>query len=96
MIVFKHALRNALIPIVTLIGMQIGSLLGGAVIVNLCECVDSAAWYYAGYYASYGYEGNYDMYDVSGWGSDYGDPQTYLDTFLPDYAGYMIKCIGLY
>ena len=34
--------------------------------------------------------------DVSGWGPDYGDPQTYLDTFLPDYAGYMIKCIGLY
>ena len=32
--IFKHALRNALIPIVTLIGMQIGSLLGGAVIVE--------------------------------------------------------------
>ena len=26
--IFKHALRNALIPIVTLVGMQIGSLLG--------------------------------------------------------------------
>jgi len=75
---------------------SIESVLGGAVIVNLCECVDSAAWYYAGYYTSYGYEGNYDMYDVSGWGPDYGDPQTYLDTFLPDYAGYMVKCIGLY
>ena len=32
--IFKHALRNALIPIITLIGMQIGSLLGGAVIVE--------------------------------------------------------------
>lgn len=32
--VFKHVLRNALIPIVTLIGMQIGSLLGGAVIIE--------------------------------------------------------------
>lgn len=32
--IFKHALRNALIPIVTLVGMQIGTLLGGAVIVE--------------------------------------------------------------
>ena len=32
--IFQHALRNALIPIVTLIGMQIGSLLGGAVITE--------------------------------------------------------------
>ena len=70
--------------------------LGGAVIVNLVGCVDSSAWYYAGYYCDYGYQGNYDMYDVSGWGPDYGDPQTYLDTFLPEYAGYMVKMIGLY
>ena len=75
---------------------SIEDALGGAVIINLVECVDSAAWYYAGYYASYGSEGNYDVYDVSGWGPDYGDPQTYLDTFLPDYAGYMVKMIGLY
>ena len=32
--IFKHALRNALIPIVTLVGLQIGSLLGGAVVVE--------------------------------------------------------------
>ena len=42
------------------------------------------------------YEANYDIYDLSGWGPDYGDPSTYLDTFLPDYAGYMIKCIGIF
>ena len=75
---------------------SVESVLGGAVIMNLVECVDSSAWYYAGYYCNYGYEGNYDIYDVSGWGPDYGDPQTYLDTFLPDYAGYMVKMIGLY
>ena len=75
---------------------SIEEALGGAVIVNLVECVDSTAWYYAGYYCNYGYEGNYDVYDVSGWGPDYGDPQTYLDTFLPDYAGYMVKMIGLF
>ena len=32
--IFKHVLRNALIPILTLVGMQIGTLLGGAVIVE--------------------------------------------------------------
>ncbi|MBQ9148168.1 MAG: peptide ABC transporter substrate-binding protein [Oscillospiraceae bacterium] len=72
------------------------TVLGGAVIVNLVECTDSDAWYYAGYQCDYGYEGNYDIYDVSGWGPDYGDPQTYLDTFLPDYDGYMVKMVGIY
>jgi len=33
-IVRKHVLRNALIPFVTIVGLQIGSLLGGAVIVE--------------------------------------------------------------
>ena len=75
---------------------SIETALEGAVIVNLVECVDSSAWYYAGYYANFGNEGNYDVYDVSGWGPDYGDPQTYLDTFLSDYAGYMVKMIGLF
>lgn len=32
--IFKHAFRNAMIPVVTLIGMQIGSLLGGGVIME--------------------------------------------------------------
>ncbi|MFP4201248.1 MAG: ABC transporter permease [Clostridia bacterium] len=33
-VVYKHALRNALIPVVTLIGLSIGTLLGGAVITE--------------------------------------------------------------
>ena len=64
--------------------------------VNLTECVTSDEWYYCGYYTESGNEANYDMYDLSGWGPDYGDPQTYLDTFLDEYAGYMVKCIGIY
>jgi peptide/nickel transport system permease protein len=32
LVIWKHALRNALIPVVTLIGLQIGFLLGGAVV----------------------------------------------------------------
>lgn len=75
---------------------SVEAALGGKVIINLVDTTDYDGWYYAGYYTSYGYEANYDMYDLSGWGPDYGDPSTYLDTFLPDYAGYMIKCIGLY
>jgi ABC-type dipeptide/oligopeptide/nickel transport system permease component len=31
---FKHALRNALLPIVTVVGLQFGSLLGGAVLTE--------------------------------------------------------------
>ena len=74
---------------------NIEEVLGGAVVLNKVECTQSE-WYYSGYYTNYGYEANYDIYDLSGWGPDYGDPQTYLDTFLPDYAGYMIKCIGIF
>lgn len=33
-VILRHALRNALIPIVTVIGLQLGSLLGGAVLTE--------------------------------------------------------------
>jgi peptide/nickel transport system permease protein len=33
-VIFKHALRNALIPVVTLLGFQIASAIGGSVIVE--------------------------------------------------------------
>ncbi len=33
-VVLRHGLRNALIPIVTIVGLQFGALLGGAVIVE--------------------------------------------------------------
>ncbi len=33
-VVFKHGLRNALIPIVTVVGLQTGFLLGGAVLTE--------------------------------------------------------------
>ncbi|WP_210424876.1 nickel ABC transporter permease [Halorussus halobius] len=34
-IVTKHALRNALIPVTTIVGLQLGSLLGGSVLVEV-------------------------------------------------------------
>jgi dipeptide transport system permease protein len=33
-VIFVHALRNALVPVVTVIGLQVGSLLGGAVLTE--------------------------------------------------------------
>ncbi|MBA3891885.1 MAG: ABC transporter permease, partial [Gemmatimonadaceae bacterium] len=33
-VLFKHALRNTLIPVVTMIGLQLGHLLGGAVVTE--------------------------------------------------------------
>ena len=75
---------------------SIETALEGKVKVNLVECATADEWYYAGYDTLTGDQANYDMYDLSGWGPDYGDPQTYLDTFLPAYAGYMTKCIGIF
>ena len=70
--------------------------LQGCVVVNLVSCADAQEWYYAGYYTETGKDANYTLYDVSGWGPDYGDPATYLDTMLGDGAGYMAKCLGIF
>ncbi len=44
-IVVRHALKNALIPIVTVIGIQLGYLLGGAVIVEAIFAVPGVGRY---------------------------------------------------
>ena len=75
---------------------SVEAALGGKVVINLVDAVDVDGWHYAGYYVNYGYEQNYDVYDVSGWGPDFGDPCSYLDTMLPDYEGYMTKCFGIF
>jgi peptide/nickel transport system substrate-binding protein/oligopeptide transport system substrate-binding protein len=74
----------------------IESISEGLVQVNITQCDSTSEWYYAGYYTDFGYEANYDIYDLSGWGPDYLDPSTFLDTMLPDYDGYMVKCIGVF
>ncbi|WP_334129631.1 ABC transporter permease [Sneathiella sp.] len=33
-VIFKHALRNALLPVITMIGLQMGALIGGSVLVE--------------------------------------------------------------
>ena len=70
--------------------------LGGMVRVELIACGDMNEVLYAGYYVTMGYEANYDIYDRSGWGPDYGDPQTYLNALLPGYEGYMTKMLGIF
>lgn len=66
------------------------------VTVNLIETTTSADYYAAGYRASNGEAGDFDMFYGSGWGPDFGDPCTYLDTFRGYGAGYMTKVIGLF
>ena len=34
LVVYRHALKNALIPVVTVLGLQFGALLGGAVVIE--------------------------------------------------------------
>lgn len=64
--------------------------------VNLIEATTAEDFYACGYRASNGEAGNYDMFYGSGWGPDYGDPSTYLNTFKGEGAGYMTKVIGLF
>ena len=75
---------------------SIEKALDGKVIIDIVACPDAKAWYYTGYYTSYGYEQNYDIFDLSGWAPDYGDPSTFLDTFLGEWAGYCTKSCGIY
>ena len=75
---------------------SVESALGGKVIVDISTVADFDTWGYAGFYCSYGYEMNYDMYDFAGWGPDYGDPSTFLGTMLADYNGYMVKNMGIF
>lgn len=73
-----------------------GTLGAENVVVNLVEATTPEDYYASGYRASNGEAGNYDMFYGSGWGPDFGDPCTYLDTFLGEGAGYMTKVIGVF
>ena len=76
---------------------SIEASLQGYVKIELVKTGGSNArnWYNAGYYPTSGDLMNYNLTDVCGWGPDYGDPATYLDTMLPQGGG-MAKNIGLY
>ena len=73
---------------------SVEAALEGKVIVNLVAMADSAEMESATYRFSTGAEANFDLSTGSGWGPDYGDAQTYLDTIQA--YGYMAKNIGLF
>ena len=64
--------------------------------INIMLAQNTTDYYAAGYRAANGEAGCFDIFYGSGWGPDYGDPSTYLDTFLGGGAGYMTKVIGLF
>ena len=66
------------------------------VVVDLIEASTLDDFYACGYRAANGEAGNFDIFYGSGWGPDFGDPCTYLDTFLGYNQGYMTKVIGLF
>ena len=66
------------------------------VTVNLVGATTSADYYASCYRASNGQAGNFDVFYGSGWGPDFGDPRSYLDTFRGYGAGYMTKVLGLF
>ncbi len=68
------------------------------IVLVKCGGEDAYNWYDATYFPEVGDDMNFNLMDNSGWGPDYGDPQTYLDTmyFQDGIPGYMLKCIGLY
>ena len=74
---------------------SIEDALGGRVVVNLVSSEgDSNNVSYAAYMGDFGYQFNFDFGGSSGWGPDYGDAQTYLDTMLP--TGGMMQNVGLW
>jgi peptide/nickel transport system permease protein len=43
-VLFRHALRNALIPVVTVVGLQFGALVGGSVIIEQIFGLPGVGW----------------------------------------------------
>ena len=68
--------------------------LGGNVIINLIAFDKDLDEESATYRFTYGNEANFDLSTGSGWGPDYGDAQSYLDTI--QMYGYMCKDLGLF
>ena len=74
---------------------SIEAALGGLVVVDIVPYETAQDWYDATYYPNTGAEMNYDIGTNGGWGPDYGDPKSYLDTMLPGGNG-MTKSFGLF
>ena len=64
--------------------------------INIMLAQNTTDYYADPYRATNGEDGCFDFFYGYGWGPDYGDPASYLDTFLGGGAGYMTKIIGLF
>lgn len=74
---------------------SIETVLGGKVILDIVGYEKGQDYNNATYMPQEGANMNYDMNTNSGWGPDFGDPKTYLDTMLPNPGG-MAKCMGMF
>jgi peptide/nickel transport system permease protein len=45
LIQYRHALRNAMIPVITVIGIQVGTLMGGSVIIEQIFGLPGVGWF---------------------------------------------------
>ncbi|KAF0226427.1 MAG: hypothetical protein FD133_205 [Erysipelotrichaceae bacterium] len=66
----------------------------GQVVVNINYAASTAEYLNAFYYTENADQQNYDINLGSGWGPDYGDPKTYVNTLNPD-NGDLLKSFGL-
>lgn len=64
------------------------------VTVNIMDTSNLTNYNNASYYGESSDDMNYDLFWGSGWGADYGDPLTYLNSLSEN--GYMTKVIGLF
>ena len=67
-----------------------------AVTVNLVTAQSASEYYQCGYQAYSGAGVNQDFFYGSGWGPDYGDPYSYLNSFLGHGMGQMTTLLGLF
>ncbi len=73
-----------------------GTLGSANVLVDVISAAKSDTFYALGYRAQDGAHIGMDLFTGAGWGPDYADPSTYVNTYLPDGAGYMTMLNGLW
>ena len=66
------------------------------VIVDVLTAQKTDSYYSLGYQAEDGAHNGNDLFAGAGWGPDFADPSTYVNTYLPDGAGYMTMLNGLW
>lgn len=89
-----RAYDNSYLNAANVVKQSIEAALEGKVIIDLVEFDKDTDEEHATYRINDGRDANFDVAINSGWGPDYGDAQSYLDTIQA--GGYMCKNFGLY